>query len=530
MSDITAFIWLYWQAILLVLLTLVAITCVVIWWGKVKYFFLNLRWGFPLFGRIARASRQAFDLKYEFKGAPFDANEDELCEAYYKYYEPLVGKDAVYFECCEDYLNKTQQLRRHEKSVLLWFATFLLVAFEAVGFAYVLAPFINRNVSANVAGLLAWTIAIMISIILVPLADQTGRQWHKNSLLKKIRVWYRGARGRYSAEALQGDDRIMIKTTHLDDGPDHPKYLKLLSRIECGARAESEWRITAITVLLISAIAIGAYVVRSNTIAGLETEEVNASPFAAQASRSAFELPKAAVADNGAADKRAASDIAHSKVVAYKTTFVLLSVIFIGVQVFGVMVGFLYSLAGAQNVQASKYIGRFNNAREFEEFYKQARNRVARDAQAKLSALQQVLYRDDVGANRHDNTPRPTFTLFVQKRFEEEAQTDANTRMPHAEPKAVDISSAPPQRDAAPATQSTAFVPPPGAIAEPGRYAAGGDPDPVTAQVEKLGDLLECSDVELGEISSSLGIPLDRLKRRQNLQRKIAMAKGSPAG
>ena len=535
MSDFTTFLWLYWEAIVVVLLTLAAIVSLIIWWDKVKYLFLNMRWGFPILGRIARASKQAFDLKYEFNGARFDANEDEMCEGYYKYFEPLVGRDAVYFECCENYLNKTQQLRRREKSAVLWLATFLLVTFEAVGFAYVLAPFINRNVSANVADLLAWTIAIMLSILLVPLADQTGRQWHKNSLLKKIRIWHRSARGRNAAKDLQGDPQIMIRTTHEDDDPDHPKYLKMLSRVECGAHAEPEWKITAITVLLISAVAISAYVIRSNTIAGLETEEVNASPFAAQSAHSAFELPRAAVADNSAADKRAASEIAHSKIIAYKTTFFMLSVIFIGVQVFGVMIGFLYSLAGAQNVQASRYIGRFNNAREFEDFYKQARNRVARDAQANLSALQQVLYRDDVGANRRDNSPLPTFALFVQKKFQEEAQADASTRL---DP--VELGSAgappiiPPQRDAAGAVsragQSTVIVESPGPAAASERRSAGGDTDPVGAQIEKLGDLLECSDVELREISSSVGIPLDRLKRRQSLQRKIASAKGIPAG
>lgn len=433
-DALTPFLWFYRDAILLVLLPLVAIVCLIIWWDKVKYLFLNMRWGFPFIGRIASASRRAFDLKYEFRGAPFDVKEDELCEAYYKYYEPLVGKDAGYFECCEDYLKKSQQLRRREKGALLWIATFLLVACEAVGFAYVLAPFINRNVSANVAGILPWTIAIMISVILVPLADQTGRQWHKNSLLNKIRTSYRSARGRNTAEALQSDDQITIKTTHLDDGPNHPKYLKLLSRIECGARAEPEWKITAFTVLLISAIAIGAYVIGTNTIADLETKEVNASTFSAPASQSPFELPQAAVTDDVAADKRAANDNAHSKVVAYKTTFLILSVIFIGVQIFGVMIGFLFSLAGAQNIQASRYIGRFNDAREFEEFYKQLRNRVALDAQAKLSALQQVLYRDDIGPNRRANTQLPSFALFVQKKFEEEAQTDANSRFPPTRP------------------------------------------------------------------------------------------------
>lgn len=525
----------YREAVAASLALLVLVAVLIKWWDKVRYFILNLRYGFPFLGRVARAARKPQTLDASHEGVLWYSSERMLCADYYPHYDNYAVRcDPDFFEKCEDYLNKTGQLGRKEKGLWMWIATFALVIFEAVGFAYVLAPFMARNVSANAAGMLAWMIACMLSIILVPLTDKMGQQLHKNSLLNKIRVWHADARKSGHAKKLEPDTEIKIGTTRKDDG--EPNYIKILNRVDCGARPNPGWKISAFTVLMITAIAIGAYIIRSHTIAGLETEEVNASPFAAlnagsDNGASPFDLPGAAKSDNAQADKRAASEEVHSKIVAYKTTFVILSVIFVGVQVFGILVGFFYSLAGEESKKAARYIRGFNNAREFVNHYRQLRDRVARDAQAQLGTLQQLV------EERHDTSgdgdlrgrARGTFMRYAEEEQAREEAAEARKRAARTAPAPIAAAAQP---VAAPAPAPAVAAPPPAPL-EPPAPAAGTSSalaaDEDASLIAGLGDLTQWNESELADMAAELGVPVEALQRRRALQQKIAQARAARA-
>ncbi len=535
------------------LLTLMVLTVIVKkWWDQVRYFMLNVRYGFPWLGRVASAARKPQSPDVSYRGVTWYASERMVCADYHPHYRNLDDCcDPVFFERCEDYLNKTGQLGRKEKGVLLWLATFALVIFEAVGFAYVLAPFMARNVSANAAGMLAWMIAFMLSIILVPLTDKMGQQLHKNTLLKKIRVWHADARKNGHAEKLEPDTRIKIDTTHLDN--DKPNYIKILNRVDAEARPTPGWKISFITVLVIAAIAVGAYIIRSHTLDGLETEQVNASPFAALTAESSaatpFDLPGVAKSDNDKADERAASERVDSQIVAYKTTFVILSVIFIGVQVFGILFGFFYSLAGEESAKASRYIRGFNNAREFSNHYQALRDKVARDAQARLAMLQSLVEeRHDTSGSEQAGKARATFALYLQEKREQESQERIEKAIASEQEQTLklqreqaaqlarqrseremgeaDVASAPAPAARPPASivvESPVSIPLPVAtIAEAAPASTVGDEASVIAG---LGDLTGWADDELADMAAELRLPLERLQRKQRMQRQIAQAK-----
>jgi hypothetical protein len=538
------------------LLTLMVLAVIVMkWWDQVRYFMLNVRYGFPWLGRVASAARKPQSPDVSYRGITWYASERMVCADYHPHYRNLDDCcDPVFFERCEDYLNKTGQLGRKEKGVLLWLATFALVIFEAVGFAYVLAPFMARNVSANAAGMLAWMIAFMLSIILVPLTDKMGQQLHKNTLLKKIRVWHADARKNGHAEKLEPDTKIKIDTTDLDN--DKPNYIKILNRVDAEARPTPGWKISFITVLVIAAIAIGAYVIRSHTLDGLETEQVNASPFAALTAESSaatpFDLPGVAKSDNDKADERAASERVDSQIVAYKTTFVILSVIFVGVQVFGILFGFFYSLAGEESAKASRYIRGFNNAREFSNHYQALRDKVARDAQARLAMLQALVEeRHDTSGSEQAGKARATFALYLQEKREMESQERVEKaiaseqeqvlklkreqaaqlarRRSEREIVEADVASAPAAATRPPASavvESSVSIPLPVAtIAEAAPASTVGDEANVIAG---LGDLTDWADDELADMAAELCLPLERLQRKQRMQRQIAQAKQAP--
>lgn len=554
MSFSEIFNWLsLHRLVVLPLLTLMALTVIVMkWWDQVRYFMLNVRYGFPWVGRVASAARKPQSPDISYRGVTWYASERMVCADYHPHYRNLDDCcDPIFFERCEDYLNKTGQLGRKEKGVLLWLATFALVIFEAVGFAYVLAPFMARNVSANAAGMLAWMIAFMLSIILVPLTDKMGQQLHKNTLLKKIRVWHADARKNGHAEKLEPDTRVKIDTTDLDN--DKPNYIKILNRVDAEARPSPGWKISFITVSVIVAIAVGAYVIRSHTLDGLETEQVNASPFAAVTAESSaatpFDLPNVAKSDNDKADERAASERVDSQIVAYKTTFVILSVIFVGVQVFGILFGFFYSLAGEESAKASRYIRGFNNAREFSNHYQALRDKVARDAQARLAMLQALVEeRHDTSGSEQAGKARATFTLYLQEKREQESKERIEKAIASEQEQALKLKRARSEllarqhsegdigeadATAAPALMvrpsASASVEPPAAIplavaaiVEAAPASRGGDEASVIAG---LGDLTGWADDELADMAAELRLPLERLQRKQRMQQQIAQAK-----
>lgn len=532
------------------LLVLTGLTVILMKWREqVRYFMLNVRYGFPWIGRVASAARKLQSLDANYRGVTWYTSERTVCADYYPYYRNLDDRcHPVFFEHCEDYLNKTGQLGRKEKGVLPWLATFALVIFEAVGFAYVLSPFMARNVSANAAGMLAWTIAFTLSIILVPLTEKMGQQLHKNTLLKKIRVWHAEARKNGHAEKLEPNTEIKIDTTNRDN--DKPNYIKILNRVDAEARPTPGWKISFITMLAISAIAVGAYVVRSHTLNGLEAGQVNASPFAALAAERStatplLDLSGAARSDNDKDDDRTASERVGSQVAAYKATFAILSVIFVGVQVFGTMLGLFYSLAGEESAKASRYIRGFNNAREFSSHYRMLRDKVARDAQARLSVLQAlVAERHDTSGCKQAGKLRGTFAQYLQEKREQECRERIEKEIASERERELKLKreqgrerSEREVREAAetaiPARMvrlsasvviedPTTMSSPVAAIVEGGSASTFGDE---ARMIAGLGDLTSWSDDELADIAAELGLPFERLLRKQRMQKQIAQAK-----
>lgn len=515
-----------WSLLALVVLT----TFVMEWRQQVRYFMLNVRYGFPWIGRVARAARKPQSTDGSYRGVTWYASERMLCADYHPYYRSLDDRcHPVFFEHCQDYLNKTGQLGRRDKGALLWLATFALVIFEAVGFAYVLAPFLARNVSANAADMLSWVIALMLSIILVSLTDKMGRQLHKNTMLKKIRIWHADARKNGRVEKLEPDTEIKIDTTHRDN--DKPNYIKILNRIDAKAHPTAGWEISVITVLAIAAIAMGAYVIRSHTLDGLEAEQVSASPVVALVAESSaatpFDLPGVARNDSGNADERAASERVNAQIIAYKTAFAMLSVIFIGIQVVGILFGFFYSLAGKESARASRYIRGFNNARDFSDHYRMLRDEVASEAQARLSMLQALVgERHHISGNERAGKPRATFAQYLQEKREQESRDRVEKEVAAEREKELRLRREQArQRSEGEAAGEAVPVP----TARPSVCTLEAAPASIIGDEAKaiagLGDLTGWTDDELADIAAELDLPLERLQRRQRMQKQIAQVK-----
>lgn len=572
-SALAAYRYIVWPLLGLMLLTIVVIR----WWEAVKYFFLNFGSSFPLIGGVASASRRAQVEDREEGGVTWYKTERELCAKYHRFYE-RVNKDAAFYDKCANYLNKVEERGRKPTGVVLWAGSIFLVILEAFIFALVLSPFIANNISANQAEFSAIVISLLIGTILVPATHLMGAEIHKNGLISKARLWHGQAKRDNDAKKLQSDNNVDLDHTELDNAD--PKYLHIINRVQHNATVTPTWWKSGIAVILIVILAVGAYLIRASTINELETQQVNDSPYAqndaaspfASAGNSPFEVPAEAAADGQAADQRASSEVAGDRIFAYKLTFIILSVIFVGVQIIGVLIGMFRSFAGIQSKEAAGYISGFSSAGEFAAYHQAKREQVARDAEAQLSSLQErIEHRHALGAST-DRGERRSFSLYVsedeQKKAREEDKKSrtrisneekagqdeldklrrevalekerlalekerqalrAGTPAPVAAPAAVMVAE-PVAAPVAVAVAEVAVAPQAAAPAAPAApveapvSAASGEVDEA-ALVASLGDLTIYSSEELASIATELGLDAGKLASKQKVQIAISRAK-----
>lgn len=546
-TALAAYRYVVWPLVGLMVLTIVVMR----WWDEVKYFLLNVGCSFPVVGFVARASRRAQVEDREAGSATtWYKTERELCTQYHRFYE-RVNKDASFYEKCANYLNKVEERGRKPTGMVLWIASIFLVILEAFIFALVLSPFIATNISANQAEFSAIIVSLLIGTILVPATHLMGAEIHKNGLISKARLWHMQAKRDNDAQKLQSDSRVDLDHTTLDDG--QPKYLHIINRVQHNATVTPVWWKTVIAIVLIGVFAIGAYLIRSSTINEMETQQVNASPFASSEqtspftspSDSPFELPSAAQADGQQADDRAASEIADDRIFAYKLTFIILSVIFVGVQIIGVLIGMFRSFAGIQSKEAAGYITGFSSAGEFAAYHELKREQVARDAEAQLSSLQErIEHRHALGAST-DRGDRRSFALFVREseagkaRTQDDAERKRQQDSERAEQAELDKLrrevALQREREAilagAPSAVASAAVAAPVAVAttvlvtpvEPVTAVAASDDQ--SELIASLGDLTQYSVEELSSIAQELGLDQPLLLSKQKVQSAIKRAK-----
>jgi len=498
-NELLSFLWLYRHVVAIVLSTMVLILATIVWWDKVKYFFMNMRYSFPVIGKIARSGRGA---QVRTDGDWF-YSEKTLCDDFYSYYVKY-NKSADFYEKCRDYLSKCQEIGRRKKGVLLSSLLIFLILFEAVGFAYVLAPFMVQNVSANDASMLAWFTAFLLSIAAVFLTDKMGEEIHHNSLIKKIRLGFENDRN--NPQTLEADNKVKLESTYLDDN--QKSYVQMLNRVPHNATVTPSYPWTITSVIYILIIAIGAFMVRTYTLESIETETVNnaASPFVTgssfSSSSSPFELPSEAETFNQASDQKAEDEKKTAVHMASLTTFIILSVIFVAIQVLGIMFGYLYSLSGTESTTAWKYTKNFNNAEEFANFYELRRDQIARDAQAKLSALQERLS-SRITTSGHER--EAMLKGFGHKSFENYLKTkrkNENHNPKDPATKQIDQKLQQDDKPMAPEIEETISV----------------ETSQEIKKISELGDISELSDQELAMLAEELNVGLDKLQSKRKIQ------------
>jgi len=432
---------------------MIALCVMVLLWEKIVWWWHNTWYSFPLIGRIARLSTDP---------NPAESNpgwltaELTLCRDYKKFI-PVVNEHN--FKQKMAYLTKAGDNGRHDTPWWVWVLTFAMVFVEAMGFAYVLAGYTLPGASENLQQTGAYGIAFLISVILVALTHLSGHELYKSSRIARARKeWVENGR--------QGPFRSTEINLAEDQSKDDnlPSYTQLANRV--GTHAS--YMITVATGVFVLLVAVGATFVRGEVLEKQLHQTVTSQIKAIEAApsddldMSKMVLPEADKAQDQAADKKAIQDEVSIDRSGGWATFVILAIVFVFLQLLGVIFGFKWGFAGKNSREAYRSIGRGRYA-TYGDVLEHTAN-IANVAQAKLQTLQQRLMNRNANDSIKDVHCKGNFYKFLDEerardraRDEERARQDAQQRL--AQTAAASVPTVAPAPPVAP-SPAVAEVPP----------------------------------------------------------------------
>ncbi|SFV61877.1 hypothetical protein MNB_SV-10-96 [hydrothermal vent metagenome] len=414
MDKIGAFIMMHQIETLLLVFGMIVLAFIITHWQEVKFWWLNFTYNFPLIGKLSTLSKdiEGFDEKHKWF-----YSEEALCRDYYNFYEK-VDKNGESYDEAKEYLHAAGELGRKPTPTFIWIMIFVLVIVEAFGFAYVLAGFTIPGASEATQQKGAIGVAAMLAILLVWLTHMTGQELHKNTLIKKIRRWYKNDNaGGSNWRDLKPDEQLITIDNTFDDSKS-PNYIRMLNRLDVNDKVKTTYTKTILTLIFIFAVAIGATYIRhqvlTQEIASAHESAMNifnddASPFGDTQNASADEDIGALFGDEAANDakedlsslfggKDAATAKASGKDAAAvedetnqkggDATFVILGLIFVFIQILGIFFGMHWDFAGRESKAAYECLRGFATKKAFLSYYERARTHIARVAQQQLQKLQ----------------------------------------------------------------------------------------------------------------------------------------------
>ncbi|HUA90153.1 MAG TPA: hypothetical protein VL994_12010 [Steroidobacteraceae bacterium] len=408
------------------------------YWDRVSLWWLNFLYGLPLVGKLRRLSR---DISRSGNDE-WTKSERTLCSDYKKHVR-MVDR-AQYLEC-KLYLAKAGDAGRSTFPLAIWVLIVSLVFVEAMGFSYVLAGWTVPGATENLQVTASYGIAFMLSVVLVALTHLSGHELHRSNAIRGARLeWREDPQGRTFAsdEAHTLGETLADprKSQSSDDG--QPRYTQLANRV--GTRP-TYW-MTILTGIFVVAVAVFATAVRDKTFQLQEIQET------AGETKSYFgNTPPELATTQAAADERASQDGRATASTASLSTFVLLAVVFVFLQILGVAFGMRWGFAGRESHRAYRLSAgaRFASFEEFQAYYYE---RVADEAQARLETLRQLMiHRNEHAGNRRLGFADKGFRDFVEDHY---ARIRSRAELSQVAP-------LPPVPRAAPATSVSVLPPPP---------------------------------------------------------------------
>lgn len=322
-------------------------------WDRLKWWWLNTWYAFPVIGKLARLSK---DLHQSSDGSGWYKSERALCQDYKSFIQVQSEYD---FDQRMSYLQKAGDNGRSTTPLAIWLLVVGFVFVEAQGFSYVLAGYTVPGASETTQQYASVGIAFIISALCVFATHFAGHELYRSLKIRRARKdWIEGGK----RHELHSGSMPLSKPQHLDDN--QPEYTQVCNRVGKHASFVVSWATLAFVVI----IAVGATYVRVQSANKLMDDSVRMQKSELIDQRSAGGggldmgqatlIPEADMQSDLAADGKAVEEAAQYDLHGYWVTFAILAVLFVFLQALGVLFGYRWGFAGENSKAAFKSLGK----------------------------------------------------------------------------------------------------------------------------------------------------------------------------
>jgi hypothetical protein len=365
--------------------SLLGLAVIALLWERVCYFAMRVWHGLPVIGTVARLAATPGYMK---DGWP--SVESDICGDYKTYYDEY-DLDSSMYRKSKDYLAKVGEAGRRPMPAWVLILAAVLLAVEAVGFGFVIGPWVNNTASANQVAMLAWGVAFLLALLSAGFAHFAGHDLHYNSLVKKAHSWWsRDGKNPDRPSSLKQLQSLDLDDSYADN--DKPDYQQILARIHADHDVRTKQKMIVGFFVVIVVLAVAAFVIRAKTLESIETDmvsQLSSESASAPASASPFDLPEESAAINEQAADQTIQDKMDAIRSASLVTYIVLSVIYVAIQCLMLWLSTIFGLCGVHSKAAWKNTYRFNSAEQFERWHENKRTMIAGHADHKLRLLQQ---------------------------------------------------------------------------------------------------------------------------------------------
>ncbi|OON59236.1 hypothetical protein B0920_22825 [Massilia sp. KIM] len=336
----------------MIIYTAAAAILVSLMWDKLKWWWLNTWYAFPVIGKLKRLSQ---DLHQTTDGSGWFKSERTLCQDYKAFVQVQSEYD---FNERMTYLQKAGDNGRTTTPLAIWILIIAFVFIEAQGFSYVLAGYTVPGASETTQKYAAIGIAFIVSALCVLLTHQAGHELYRSLKIKRARKdWIEEGR----KHKLRTKSMPLTTAQHLDDA--EPEYTQICNRVGLDASFVVSWATLAFVLI----IAIGATYVRVQSANKLMEDSVRIQKSELVEQRQTGVgldlaqqnvIPDADANLSLAADGKAVEEAAQYDLHGYWVTFAILAVLFVFLQGLGVLFGYRWGFAGENSKAAYKALGK----------------------------------------------------------------------------------------------------------------------------------------------------------------------------
>lgn len=396
MDSVSDFVTIYRDGLIVAGLLFLTVLLASIFWENIRFFLMDLSYRMPLFGKLKRYSK---DLTIDQSG--WFKSETALANDYEAFYREVYASPER-FDKCRAYIAAAGETGRSPFRWYMWVLVSVMVIIESLGFAYVLAGFTIPGASENVLKMGSIGISILISILLVGFTHWAGKELYTNSLMERARnLWQPEANGGERLRQSRGD----VTIEHNDVDIDSQDAIRILNRVSSDGRDTKRYVVTMFTAALVVIIAVGATYVRGVVLEReLQYETSNSMSQIGTGAGGSF-FPNAMTEPQNQADKQAIQDGVDLDRQGGWGTFIVLAVIFVFMQIFGVIAGYKFGFAGKESAKASAETRKFRDRDHYIQWHDNKAEAIMQIAQSRLAVLQRLIA---IKVDKRGNLPEQT--------------------------------------------------------------------------------------------------------------------------